>query len=328
MPAYQTDIDIINRGLQHLGRPRIVNRQQHSAEVSETDFAYDKLREAELNNNLWVFATKRVMLRPVTTSTALWTPAAWASGTTYGVGAVVTYQGQWWQSKIASNLGNAPLVLNSPGLYWRQYFGNDSLLAFDATLSYFAGELVSSGGAYYLSLVSGNLDNTPPSAGNWLLLGGTTAALQILYPIGSGPATDPSTRNVYRLPRGWLRMAPSNPKGNAAVWLGAPHGNVREDWIFESGYVITAQQNMLLLRYVADMMDVLDFNSLFCEMLAARIALECVMAIATIPTSEQPMLLRNIRSHYEDERNKATRINAIETGPIDPDVDDFITCRI
>jgi hypothetical protein len=323
MPAYQTDVDIINRALQHLDRPQIVNRTQHSAEVNATNFVYDKVREAELNTNLWTFATRRAMLRPVTVDTVLFTPTAYSVATTYGVGAVVTYGGQWWQSKVAANLANTP----ASGAFWRQYTGPDSALAYDATITYFAGELATSAGSVYLSLVNSNLDNAPPSAGNWLAVGTTTTALQILYPIGTGPATDPTSQNVYRLPRGWLRMAPSNPKGNTSVWLGAPHGNVREDWVVEGGYIVSASYNMLLIRYVADMVDVPDFNALFCEMLAARIAVEVGPRIVD-PPAMVSTLIRNAAQHYARERDVATRINAIETSPIDPDVDDFITCRL
>ena len=322
MPAYLTDLDIINRGLQILRRPSITSRSRQSAESKEMDDVYDKRREAELGTNLWTFATRRVVLRAVTTATYLWTPAAYAAGTTYAAGAIVTYANQWWQSKVGSNLANTPGL----GNYWRQYTGVDSLLAFDADTSYYAGEIVSESGAYYLSLSSSNEANTPPSATYWLALGGTAALLVPLYPLGTGPAQDTSTGNVYRLPRGFLRQAPTNPKAGVSAFMGMPYGADREDWIFEDGYIVTRRSSTLFLRYVADMIDVPTMPALFCEMLAASCA-EATAHMLVQPAESVPHMVNSARKAYRDARAKATRVNAIEVGPIDPDLDSYISCR-
>lgn len=322
MPAFLTDIDIINRALQIIRRPGISRRTATSAEAVEMDRVYDQRREVELGTNLWRFATRRVVLRAISTDTDLWTPSAYAAGTTYAVGAIVTYDSQWWQSKVASNLGNTPGL----GAYWRRYTGIDTLEAYDEDVMYFAGELVSSGGSYYLSLVNDNEDNDPPSAGNWLDVGGSVVDLQILYPLGTGPAADTTTSNVYRLPRGFLRTAPTNPKGAASVWMGMPRGTVREDWVFEDNYIVAGQTPTLLLRYVADMIDVPDMPALFCEMLAASLA-EANAAALVQPVEDVPRSVNRARLAYRTARSAAVRVNAIEIGPIDPYLDDFILCR-
>ena len=323
MPAFLTELDIINRSLQLLRRPGISRRTNTSAEATEMDRAYDQRREAELGTNLWRFATRRVVLRAISTSTDLWTPAAYAAGTTYAVGNIVTYDSQWWQSKVASNTGNTPAM----GAYWRRYTGIDYLEAFDEDVSYFAGEIVSSSGSYYLSLVNDNEANTPPSASYWLALGGTVVDLQILYPLGTGPAADTTTSNVYRLPRGFLRAAPTNPKGSTSVWMGMPRGTIREDWVLEDNYIVAGQTPTMLLRYVADMIDVPDMPALFCEMLAASCA-EATAAALVQPTEAVPQMINSARRAYRAARSAATRVDAIERGPIDPYLDDLILCRL
>src|SRR5712691_5942198 len=208
--GYQTAIDIANRALQHCRMRRITAFTDSSGNAKETGFVYDKLREAELRCNLWRFATKRVILRPISTQTTtiatsidvpsgttltftstsgattgpvfasngaiasntlvtaitattvtlsvavtgdippgtaitfgpqtlLWTPPTYAAGTTYAVGAIVNdANGEWWQSKIGSNLGNTPV----PGASWLHYTGVDYVQPWLTTISYYTGELV------------------------------------------------------------------------------------------------------------------------------------------------------------------------------------------
>lgn len=188
-----------------------------------------------------------------------------------------------------------------------------------------AGDLTSLNGVPYLSLVGSNAD-TPPSV-NWVVENGTIAALKILYPLGAGPVSSPQTLNVYRLPRGYLRQAPTDPKRAASTFLGAIQGNVREDWVFEGDYLVSRSPGPLVMRYVADFVDVPDMDASFCEMLSARIAEEIGPLLVQEPTLLS-VLLSNARAHYERERRDATSVNSIETGPIDLEADDYLTCRL
>lgn len=322
MAAYQTEIQVMNRALQILRRPSISRRTMQSPEASEVSSAYDQRREAELSANLWRFATRRVVLRAITSGTSLlYTPAAYAAGTTYSAGAIVTYDSEWWQSKVGSNTGNTP----GQGAYWRRYYGVDTVETYDADTSYYAGEIVLSSAVYYLSLSSGNEGNTPPNATYWLVIGGSSSTLTLLYPIGTGPAADTTTGNIYRLPVGFLRQAPSNPKGAWNVWMGMPRGNGQEDYVFEDNYIVSAASSTLFLRYVANMIDVPDFHPLFNELLAASLA-EAV-APALVAPEALPMLIRNARTIYQRARRDARLHNAIEIGPIDTDLDTYISCR-
>src|SRR5207344_778069 len=99
-----------------------------------------------------------------------------------------------------------------------------------------------SDGITYKSLAGGNLANNPiltplswqsqafltpwrttftggTGSLKWLQIGGAEfpmgvglTTLNIVYPIGSGPSSQNTTRNVFRLPAGYLRKAPTDPK--------------------------------------------------------------------------------------------------------------------
>lgn len=321
MPAYTDKVQIANRALQHLRRPRITAFTNQSREASTIGATYERLREAELEANLWRFSTRRAALRGITTSTQLWTPPAYAAGTTYAVGHIVTSGGEWWQSKLPSNLAHTP----DAGIYWRRYFGPDTLAAWDTDIAYYAGELVSIAGDYFLSLESGNEDATTEPT--WLEVNGTVANMNILYPLGCGPADDQRTRNIYRLPHGYLRMAPQDPKGDAYPTLGVPSGPQRDDWVVESGYLVTARQPVMLIRFVADTVDPIEWDALFCEMLAAAHAKELAPDLVA-DEKLLPVLLSRAEREYKNWRRKAVAANAIEVGPVSRYVDDLITVRL
>jgi hypothetical protein len=397
MARYLTPIDIGNRALQHCRMERIVSFTDASTNAREIGFAYDKVRQSELERNLWRFATKRVVLRPIDTVTAVlatdaqflvgaltltfastsgvvvgqlvsgtniaagstvvsfvantsvllsiaitgtvasgaaitfgpltstWTPPAYSAATSYLVGQVVTYDNEWWQSKVTSNLANTPDV----GAYWGRYTGPDTMQTWNDDTNYRPGELaLASSGAVYMSLIAGGNEAHDPvtTTGFWRIVNGTATGLSILYPIGAGPWSDGSTDNVFRLPRGYLRQAPTDPKGGGFGWLGAPRGRAHEDWVIESGYIVSSQTEALFMRYVADHIDVPDWPAMFCEMLAARLAEEVAPQIA--PPEALQIILANTRRHYNQERRGASGVNGIETGPVDSELDSYLTCRL
>lgn len=395
MATYRLPVDVVNRALQHCGRKRIFALDDSSAQAHELQFAYDKLRQTELERNLWRFATKRVVLRPIDTVTAVlatsaqtlsgttlpfsstagvivgqlvtgtniaagstvasiagntsvtlsiaisgtvasgaaitfgpltftWTPPDYAASTTYLVGQVSVYQAEWWQSKVGGNVGHTPEV----GDYWMRYTGPDTMQTWHTDMRYAPGELaLGSNGAVYLSLIaSGNQSHDPVSTtGFWRIVNGTATGLSVLYPIGSGPWSDTRTQNVFRLPRGYLRQAPTNPKGGGVGWLGSPRGTVHEDWVLEGNYLVSGTQGPLLLRYVADDVDVPGWPAAFCEMLASRLGEE--IAPSLVEGSMLASMLNNCRRHYRTERHAASTTNGIEVGPVDSEMDSYITCR-
>jgi hypothetical protein len=105
--AYTKPEDIANRGLQRAGALRIVTFADSSINASEANFLYDKIRQAELERNIWRFSTRRAALRAVTATTKLLTFGTYAGGTTYAAGDVVKYT----DTTVTPNTTN-DLVLN------------------------------------------------------------------------------------------------------------------------------------------------------------------------------------------------------------------------
>ncbi len=319
MADFENSTDIANRALQHVGGTRIDALTDDSKNAAAVAFCYDKLRRAELRRNVWRFSIRRAILRPIDEDSRLLTGVAWAVGTSYGVGAIVTRDGRLWQTSVTST-GEAPGADGSP---WDIYCGTMTIQPYDADIAYYPGELVSDGGNVYLSLTMNN-EQEPPDT-QWVLIGDqddVSEPLVILYPIEAGPSSDTNTANVYRLPGGFLRQAPEDPKAGSTSWLGAPSGLQYSDFRFEGQYIVTTHTPLIMLRFAADVTNVLTFDPMFCEGLAARIGLETCEEITQ--SSEK---LSNIGAQYKLFMGEARTVNAIELGPTEPPEDDWITCR-
>lgn len=235
------------------------------------------------------------------------------------MGRVVSHNGALWQTVEPTTAGQEP----SADLIWDTYCGPMALDAYDDGTTYNTGEIVSSGGYVYLSLNSSN--DAAPGTTSWVALGTVAAAskaLTILYPIGSGPSSQINTRNVYRLPNGYLRNASADPKQGVNARLGAPGNRWSDDWKIESDYIVTADIGPLFFRFVADTTVVSRYDPMFCEGLACRIGLE-VCEILTQDDSK----LSTIASIYKQFMGEARTINSIEAGPTEADEDEWITVR-
>jgi hypothetical protein len=175
--VYQQPLDIYNRALRNLGLP-VAGTVYDQTPVQEIAAIYDKVRRAELRRNLWIFATRTVALRALDTTSQVLTFGAYAAGTTYPAGYIVSYNNTLWISKVNANLGNTPGSPVSSGQQpWDLYFGpliintwNDSIQNTSTTnnLSYHIGELAYylSTGHVYSSLVEGN-QNDPTAVDTW-----------------------------------------------------------------------------------------------------------------------------------------------------------------
>lgn len=251
---------------------------------------------------------------------------------------VVTFNSVAYMSLIDLNLNNEPDL--APPL-------------FSLTTTYSAGAKVgASDGMVYSSIGSGNIGNDPTLDGSahwtntgvlnpwttvfvggtgsakWLEIGGTEfpagvglAKLNILYPLGTGPAPDTFTRNVFRLPAAYLRKANQTPKAGSD-FLGGPSGVQFNDWQFEGDYLVSSYSSPVTLRFVADITDVTKMHTMFCEGLAARIGLE-VCEIITQSTAK----IGVIGKVYDRWITEAGIVNAIEDGFEDPPDDDWISVR-
>src|SRR3954469_10713784 len=104
MGAFRTNADIGNRVAQHCGQTRldpVFGLSDGSKVAREVSACYDKVREAELSDHTWTFATRRSTLRAMDANTLLLDPALWVETTTYFIGSIVTDQaGNLWISNI------------------------------------------------------------------------------------------------------------------------------------------------------------------------------------------------------------------------------------
>ncbi len=267
------------------------------------------------------------------------TATAWAATTTYNTSQVVTYLSVAYKSLIDLNTNHIPSV--SPA-------------AWSAATTYSLGQTVcGTDGIIYSSIAGGNINHNPVSTGGafwtntgvlcpwttvigggtgslkWLQIGGAEfssgvglTTLNITYPLGSGPASQNDTRNVYRQPAGFLREAPQDPKTGSTSWFGAPTNSIYSDWIFESDYIVTAGSDVVVLRFVADVQDVSKMKSMFCEGLAASIAM-----VVCEPLTQSNSKLGAITAAYNKAMGEARLVNAIEAGTEEPPLDDWLACR-
>lgn len=128
-------------------------------------------------------------------------------------------------------------------------------------------------------------------------------------------ATDPDFGfdNRYLLPTDCLRLLDPDPLGNT---------NDR-DWTIEGRYVLTDWDAPLQIRYVKRVTDTTQFDALFDEALACRIALQ----LCEMKTQSNPKL-ENIKQQYKDAISEARRINAIEKISAEMPEDTWITVRV
>jgi len=322
--SYTAPVDIANRALQHVGADHAMDSMTESGKNARViGFCYNKLRQAELRRNDWNFAIKRRVLRALDTTVQQWTPAVYVPATTYAVGIVVSYDdgfgARYYISVKASNTGNTPGVTTA----WEDYFGQLTVDPWVAG-TYYAGDLVSVSTTVYLSLKSDNADLTSVGT-SWVAQPGTTtlSALSILYPISSGPTSQSGTSNVYPLPYGFLREADQNPRAGQSSYRGAPGGAIITDWLIEGQYLISDDFGPIVFRFVADVTNVPSMDPMFCEGLAAKVALEVCE-----PLTQSTEKLRTIAGEYGKMMVEARLVNGIEAGPEQSPEDDFITCRL
>lgn len=267
------------------------------------------------------------------------TPSAWSAIVTYRKNQVVTRSSIAYMSQIDLNINQDPALTIaawvSTTVYsiGQQVVGSDGLIYTSATNSNFANDPTTDGGVNWTNTNTISPWTTSFTGGtgsiNWLQVGGpefpsgvSLATLNIVYPVGSGPSSQSTTRNVFRLPAGFLRKAPLDPKAGSTSYLGASWGLNYDDWNFEGNFITSAQSDPIPLRFVADTVDVTAMDDMFCEGLAARLAL----AVCE-PITQSTAKLREIREEYKRVMTEARTVNAIEVGPEEPPVDDYIACR-
>lgn len=259
-------------------------------------------------------------------------PDAWSATTTYAQDATVTHSGTQWRSLIAFNLNFTPA--NGPA----NWVG---------TQAYTTSQTVTGTDGFQYQAVQGstgvnpvtddgtnwtNLDiptawtstpTIPASSGSWTPLYAALQSFNFVYPLGSGPLSQSLTKNIFRKPAGYLRCAPQNPKSGVYSYLGAPSGHQIEDWQFQGDFIVSQDPNPILLRFAADVTIVTQMDDMFCEGLAARVALETCETITNSNSKQQ-----TCNNAYSKFMGEARIVNAIEVGIVEPPDDDYLVCRL
>lgn len=265
------------------------------------------------------------------------TATAYDATVTYFKNQVVTYLSVAYMSLTDLNTANTPS--SAPAL-------------FDVATTYAAGDPVGgSDGVIYTSIGSGNVGNDPVTttgywtdtgvlnpwttvftggAGSdkWLQIGGAEfplgvglTTLNIVYPLGTGPSTQTNSSNAFMLPAGYLRKAQQNPKNGVAA-LGGPSGVSYDDWLIEGNYLITAETGPIRLRFVANITDVSRMHTMFCEGLAARVALSICDSV-----TQDKGQFQIVAKVYNEWKDQASTFDGIENGYADPPDDDYVSVR-
>lgn len=276
----------------------------------------------------------------------------------YVIGNFVTYLGNNYVC-IAATTGNLP----TNATYWAlqaapTYYvspidfnlNNDPSLAapaWSSVTTYAAGTKVGgSDGWIYSSVGSGNLNNNPVTTtgfwtntnvlnpwvtsnpygtanDNWLQLNISLQDIIIQYPAGTGPSWQSMTKNVYRLPSNFLRRAPQDPKAGSISILGAPGNIFADDWNIEGNFLTSRDSSPITLRFIADVTNVSTFDDLFCECFACRIASETGFQL-----TQDKQSFAQLNGFYIAKRAEAITVNAIESGPTESPLDDWIATRM
>lgn len=311
--------DIGNRALQRLGAKRITTFADTTKNAAEIAFCYDKLRVAELRRAPWRFASRRTNLRALSATSYRFIPAVYAPATTYVVGNIVMdATGVYWISLAASNLANTPGAAPTAGYpaFWSQYFGPVIAdLWTSSSLTFDAGDVVYKSGSprvYYICTVNATAGTVDPASGApWVPIGTVTAdrIVSFLQPAGVGKTVSSRARNMYALPNGYLRMLAPDPMVESTGQLNTSGGIPQTDYQFEGNFIITSATGPILLRYVADVSNVLEMDGLFCEGLASRIAFELA---ETLTQNKDKVAAAS--AAYTAFMTDARLINWIETG--------------
>lgn len=254
------------------------------------------------------------------------TPGQWVASTNYAANTVVSYYDTvaltwaWYVSLCDLVSYTAPPSDTANWAAWTSAGRGQG--TFGVTPAGSPTPLIYPTSSLYLSLVNSNADQPLNACGTWLLLPGTFKPLQLVWPIGAGPSHELASLNAFYLPNAFLKRAPTDPKGGQQSYLGATSGTAYEDWVVEGPFLVTGDAGPLMLRFVANLTDVSKMTPLFCEGLAARLALDtCEML--TQSSDKETKAGRLYQMAIRDARGA----NAIEVGPISPVENKYVRVR-
>ena len=254
-------------------------------------------------------------------------PPAYAGGTTYAKNNIVESVGLFYVSLSAGNVGHTPLT--SP-TFWSPWV-LPSAGSPNVTPPIITAISFNTAPNIYVSLLNDNgpLTQTPvplPSASAfWTSTAGTLKQLTILWPPGTGPVNQLSTANLYPLPFTWLRPAPEMANDSKHPWLGALQGQIPKDVVYQGKYFTAPGMQSPVggydLQFAADIADVTEMHTQFCETLAVRIGKEIDEPITAGANTDK------LERAYKQTTGEAMRIDQILQGDPAEEMDQFISVR-
>jgi hypothetical protein len=306
--AFLTPVSVANRTAQHLGEPRITLFTDSSKFAKEAGFAIDMVRRSELRRSVWTFATRRAVLRPTSATSKLVTFDTYSAAQAYTAGDIVqTSDGYLWLCIVAAT-GTTP---GAGGIAppWVPYYGSVMAHDWDAAVAYLPGDLVFETTVFSICILA-NTNQNPPNATYWHVIADATGAVPaVLAPTQYNTPAGASTRNVYRLPANFVRVAPQNPKAAAITRPNTTAGMHFNDWEIEGQNLLTDDTSPILFRFGTDIQDVTSMPDLFCETWAARLALDLCETVTQSQQKKADML-----ALYNECLDMAAFTNAIEGG--------------
>lgn len=234
------------------------------------------------------------------------TASPWIATVTYANGAyVVGSNNIIYKAVTGGNIGHDPTKDN---VHWtstiNDTFGNPQTM--------FAGTWTTT-----------NIGLVQATSNSWLYQAGAQLMPALInYPLNVGPLEQTATLNAFILPFGWLREAPSDPRAGTQAFLGADWSPPMDDWVFENGLLVSSQ-TVLTVRFVADVLDVSSYDDMFCELLAAQLAIHCWERI-----TNKTGALAMVKAVAKDTIGEARLRNAIEQGPVAETLDLLLACRL
>jgi hypothetical protein len=129
-------------------------------------------------------------------------------------------------------------------------------------------------------------------------------------------STDPTfgAARRYALPSDSLRILPTN---------GVDGTDTQDDFEIFGKFIHTDHSSPINLNYIKRVTDENTFDSLFVELLIARVAMDVSEKVTQSNKKKD-----DARLHYREVQKEARRINAFERPPQKPPVDTWINARL
>lgn len=333
---------------------------EDSKNASELRACYDMIRRSELRRNVWRYSIRTERLRAITATTKIIRYPTWASNVTYVANDRVVLNGKsyiclqgginqtpdartwdYWTNYFGSDtaeLYDAAVTYN----YGEQvYDGSDNLyisIAEDNKANavtvttkwaplfipawvqftiYALGQRVTSGGITYVSLQASNQNNSPAASPLWW----SVTNPQTL-PLASFQVPSRQGSNIFRLPVGFMRLAPQSPKQGSYTPMGAPSASPYTDWDVEGNYIKTQMSSPLDVRFACDIEDPNEMDPMFIDGFTCRLAYEVCETI-----TQSSKKLADLGGAYTKFMSEARAVNGIEIGPIEAPEDSYISLR-